>query len=74
MCTHLAAFSNDEAKVHRATIDEMGESLDLEVDPHVMTLEDKSVELTGTSQEQYIQWKAHLQRIYELENTPEKDL
>ena len=66
--------SNDEAKVHRATIDEMGESLDLEVDPHVMTLEDKSVELTGTSQEQYIQWKAHLQRIYELENTPEKDL
>lgn len=63
-----------ETQVHQATIDEMGESLDVEIDPQVMSLEDKTIELTGTAQEQYIQWQAHLKRIYALEQTPEKQL
>lgn len=65
---------NAEAKVHRATIDELGESLDIEMDPHVMSLEDKTVELKGSAEEQYLQWKAHLKRIYELEDTPDRML
>lgn len=65
---------NKEAKVHRATIDELGESLDIEMDPQVMELEDKTIELSGTAEEQYIQWQAHLKRIYLLQQTPSKKL
>lgn len=63
-------FGNSaEAKVQRATIDEMGESLDIEMDPQVMKLEDKTVELTGTATEQYRQWRGHLKKIYDIETT-----
>lgn len=63
-----------EAKVHYAAIDEMGESLDIEMDAHVISIQDKTIELTGTAQQQYKQWKQHLKRIYLLENTPQKAL
>ncbi len=62
-------FGNSaEAKVQRATIDEMGESLDIEMDPQVMSLEQKTVKLTGTAQEQYLQWRTHLKKIFNLES------
>jgi hypothetical protein len=69
-----ALDSRREARVHLATIDELGESLDIEVDPQVVELEDKTLELTGTAQEQYLQWKSHLKEIYELEKTPDIQL
>jgi hypothetical protein len=69
-----ALDSRREARVHLATIDELGESLDIEMDPQVVELEDKTIELTGTAQEQYIQWKSHLKQIYELEETPDIQL
>ena len=69
-----AVDKNREAKIHTETIDELGESLDIEVDPQIMELEDKTVELTGTAQEQYVQWKSHLKKIYELEETPDVEL
>jgi hypothetical protein len=65
---------NAETKVHQATINEMGESLDVEMDPQVISLQDETVELTGTAQQQYEQWQAHLKRIYALEQTPTKQL
>ncbi|TDF36584.1 hypothetical protein EYS14_17840 [Alteromonadaceae bacterium M269] len=69
-----ALDKNREAKVHSATIDELGESLDIEIDPQLVELEDKTIELTGTAQEQYTQWKSHLKKIYELEQTPDVEL
>lgn len=60
-----------EAKEHRAAIDEYGESLDIAMDPLIMELNEQSIELSGTAEEQYQQWRAHLKRIYELEATPD---
>jgi hypothetical protein len=59
-----------EVQAHRELIDEMGESLDFEMSPHVMDLEGQTVELTGTAAEQYVQWRSHLKKIYALEQKP----
>lgn len=65
-----AMDKNAELTVHKQSLDELGESLDLELSPQLMTHKDQTVELTGTANEQYQQWKNHLQKIYELEKTP----
>ncbi len=63
------AFENSgKMKVHKESIDEMGENLDITLSPSVMKFDDKTVELTGTASEQYEQWKAHLHKIYQLES------
>jgi hypothetical protein len=65
------AFKNNaRLKVHSAIIDEQGQALDLSVSPMVLEFEDQSVELTGTAQEQYFQWKKHLRKIFSAEATP----
>ncbi|WP_237738547.1 hypothetical protein [Idiomarina xiamenensis] len=66
--------ANENLKVARTVIDEMGQGLDLNLSPTVMEFDDKSVELTGTASEQYEQWKAHLRKIYALEQTPDTRL
>jgi len=35
-----------------------------EIEPHTMTLQNRTVTLTGTVQEQYRQWKELLQQMY----------
>jgi hypothetical protein len=75
--THLIKQSmkdNAEASVHYAAIDEMGENLDIKMDGHVLSLQDKTIELTGTAQQQYQQWKKYLKDLYLLEQTPAKNL
>jgi len=62
-----AMNSNEEFKVHKESLDEMGENLDIAMSPSVMEFDEKEVELTGTAGEQYEQWKAHLKSIYEVE-------
>ena len=69
-----AMDKNAELKVHKQSLDELGESLDLELSPQLMTHNDQTIELTGTANEQYQQWKNHLKAIYELEKTPDKQL
>jgi hypothetical protein len=69
-----ALKDNAEADVHLATIDEMGESIDIEMDQQVVSLQGKTLELSGNAQEQYNQYKAHLKRIFERGNTPQKQL
>jgi hypothetical protein len=63
-----------ELKVHKQSLDEMGESLDIEISPQLMSHNEQTVELTGTANEQYTQWKNHLKAIYELEKTPDTKL
>jgi outer membrane murein-binding lipoprotein Lpp len=66
--------SSAEAKIHRASIDQLGETIDIQMDDQVLTLKDKTIELSGTAEQQYEQYKAHLKRIYQLEKTPDQDL
>lgn len=59
-----------EAKMHKESLDELGKSLNVEIAPTVMKLEDREVELVGTAQEQYVAWRKFLFEYYELEKTP----
>jgi hypothetical protein len=63
--------SNEEAQYHKDAIDELGESMNLELAPQVVAFEDETVELTGNIQEQFSQWRSFLKRIYEQEATPD---
>jgi hypothetical protein len=59
---------NEQLSIHKATLDEMGESLDITLSPSVMMLDEKTVELTGSAADQHEQWKEHLHNIYEIES------
>lgn len=69
-----AMDKNAELKIHKQSLDELGESLDIELSPQLMTHNDQTIELTGTANEQYQQWKNHLKTIYDLEKTPNQAL
>ena len=47
----------------------MGASLDREIAPQVIALEDRTVTLTGTVQTQYVQWQQLMQKIYKQERS-----
>ncbi len=66
--------SREEAKFHQEAINELGESINLEMAPQVMTYEEQSVELTGDIENQFQQWRAFLNRMYRLEATPDVQL
>ena len=48
-----------EAQIHVETLAELGQSLEAEVEPRTVTLEDQTITLNGNVQAQYQQWKAH---------------
>lgn len=66
--------SNSAMKIHNAVIEEQGQAVDLSVSPTEMEFEDNTIELQGTATEQYMQWKTHLRKIFELESTPDTQL
>jgi outer membrane lipoprotein SlyB len=59
-----------EAKVHRDSLNELGQSVDMELAPRVIAFEKESVELTGNAREQFMQWRTFLKKIYSEEMTP----
>ncbi len=56
-----------EAEIHIAALQELGESLESEVAPKMIDLDDRTVMLTGTVEEQYSQWREILVELYEEE-------
>ncbi len=56
-----------EAQIHIEALAELGQSLETEVEPRTVTLEDQTITLSGNVQTQYQQWKQLLQKIYTLE-------
>jgi hypothetical protein len=57
----------EEAKIHVQAIEELGTSLNAELEPRTIELENDTVTLTGTVNEQYDQWKQILRNIYMTE-------
>ena len=49
------------------SVAEMGSSLEAQIAPQVIALEDRTVTLTGTVQAQYTQWQALMAKIYQQE-------
>jgi hypothetical protein len=48
-------------------LDELGQSLEAEITPQVIELEDRSVMLSGNVEDQYAQWREILGDIYRTE-------
>ena len=57
----------EEAKMHEEALKELGASLNAEVQPHTITLQDRTVTLSGTVDQQYGQWRQILSDMYHTE-------
>lgn len=66
-----AMGDSKQAKAHKETLSELGKSLNAEIAPKVMELEDTQIELKGSAQEQYATWRSALRRVYEQEQVPD---
>lgn len=56
-----------EAKIHMEALEELGQSLENEVAPRVITLDDRTITLSGSVEEQYSQWRDILADLYATE-------
>lgn len=57
----------EEAKVHAEALEEISASMDAEMEPHTMKLDDRTVTLSGSVNQQYGQWRELLRDIYNAE-------
>ena len=57
----------NETEIHVEALQELGTSLEAEIAPKVIELEDRTITLSGTVEEQYAQWRALLGEIYRTE-------
>jgi hypothetical protein len=62
-----AFAKRDEAQMQAEVLAELGDSLESEVAPHTIELEERVITLTGSVQEQYAQWREILADIYAAE-------
>ena len=53
-----------EAELHALTLNELANSLEQEITPSVIELDDRTITLTGTVDGQYDQWRDILQELY----------
>lgn len=56
-----------EAEIHAESLKELSQSLGQEITPFVLDIEGKTIELTGTADQQYVQWRKILAEIYAKE-------
>ena len=57
----------NEAQIHVEALEELGMSLEAEITPQVIELEDRTVMLSGNVEDQYDQWRQLLAEIYRAE-------
>jgi hypothetical protein len=56
-----------EVKMHSESLKQLGESFQSEIQPVVVELEGRTLQLTGTAEEQYREWRRLLKELYENE-------
>ncbi len=56
-----------EARMHMEALEELGQSLENEVAPQVINLDDRTITLSGSVEEQYGQWREILADLYAAE-------
>jgi hypothetical protein len=57
----------NEAQIHVQALEELGMSLEAEITPRVIELEDRTIMLSGNVEDQYSQWRELLADIYRAE-------
>ena len=63
--------TNEEVKVHRDALNELGKSVDMELASQVIEFEKETVKLNGDARQQFMQWREFLKKIYAQESTPD---
>ncbi|MBB5212890.1 hypothetical protein [Microbulbifer hydrolyticus] len=63
-----------EAKMHIEALQELGDSMEAEVEPRIVELEDRTVTLSGSVENQYRQWRELLKEIYQVETGGMSDI
>lgn len=63
-----------EAKMHIEALQELGDSMEAEVEPRIVELEDRTVTLSGSVENQYQQWRELLKEIYQAETGQAADI
>ncbi|MGB0682746.1 MAG: hypothetical protein ACPGOV_08560 [Magnetovibrionaceae bacterium] len=66
--------TSKEAELHREALEELGQSINMELAPRVVEFQNETVELTGDAVEQFNQWRAFLAKMHEIEMTPDRQL
>ena len=56
-----------EVKMHSETLKQLGDSFQSEVQPMVVDVEGRTLQLRGSAEEQYREWRRLLQELYENE-------
>ena len=56
-----------EARIHMEALEELGHSLENEVAPQVINLDDRTITLSGSVEEQYEQWREIMADLYSAE-------
>jgi hypothetical protein len=56
-----------EVKMHSESLKQLGQSFQAEIQPVVVELEGHTLQLRGTAEEQYIEWRRLLKELYENE-------
>ena len=52
---------------HSATLRELSDSLETELEPSIVALQDRSVTLSGTVDDQYDEWRRILAEMFRIE-------
>jgi hypothetical protein len=60
-------LKTEEALGHSSTLRELGASLESELEPSIVDLQDRSVTLSGTVEDQYQEWRRILAEMFRLE-------
>jgi len=63
-----------DAKMHAASMNELGRSLNIDLAPRVIKMEERTLELKGNASEQYTLWRDFLLDLYRLDKTPDISL
>ncbi len=53
-----------EVELNEETIEELGASFSADIEPMVIDLQDKTMQLTGSAEQQYVKWRKLLKQIY----------
>ena len=56
-----------QSKLNAAALSELGDSFSAEVKPLLVEVQGRTVELSGTADEQFLKWRQLLREIYESE-------
>lgn len=59
-----------DMEIHARALEELGESLATEVEPIILEVEGRTVELKGTVEQKFVQWRQIMRKLYESEVGP----